>query len=399
MTSPANENSKSLDDLYLSVFKKNNSFCTFSIENGELIIGGLWNDSNVQLVFSIEDIDSIKKINNIIFNPQFDAIVHIDTNCIEYLFGYLDYKDEIENSFMDRNFEFHFEGHQYRCEYAPPSEYLLLIARNYRKIDKSSQTATQLLVFKDGQRIDKLSKPNQTYFEDKFPRCFFVKPSNDITKIDIEKMSRHINFLMKYYDRSTPQINIRLGYQQEQVKIVKPRRYVEECFPDAFALNTVDDFILQLIGTASDSNPRFAFIYYYQVFEYAGFYFLDSKVKKELNLFMKDPSIVSCSDDKLMQLFVFLSELNHSDEVKMRKVIEELCDPKKIWKEIENDKDFFSSETEFDGGFKLSALIAKDTTCETWNNMWMPKLFDHLTKIRNCLVHARERRQCNVILP
>jgi hypothetical protein len=258
----------------------------------------------------------------------------------------------------------------------------------------------QLLVFKEGQKIDQLSKVRQAFFENKVPRCFFVKPSNPITGIDIENISRHLNFLMKYYDRKSPVINIRLDSdQQEQVKLVKPRRYIEECFPASFALNSVDDFILQLLGIASESNPRFAFIYYYQVFEYAGFYFLDSKVKKELNLFMRDPSIVSCSDDKLMQLFVFLSELNHSDEVKMRKVIEELCDPKVIWKELEHDKEFFSNPIDFDGGFNLPALIAKDTTEETWNAMWMPKLFDNLTKIRNCLVHARERRQCNVILP
>lgn len=397
MSTPAE--STSFEDLYLSEFKKNNPFCKFTIDNGKIVIGSLWNDTNIQVVFSIEDIESIKKLNNIKLNPQFDAIIHIDTNSIEYLLGYLDTTDDLEKSFMDRKFDLNLEGCPYTCEYALPSDVLLLISRNYRRIDSSSQILNQLLVFKDGQKIDKLSKVNQEYFENKVPRCFFVKPDKPITEIDVEKMSRHINFLMKYYDRSTPQINIRLDTQQELVKIVKPRRYIEECFPTSFALNTVDDFVLQLLGTASESNPRFAFIYYYQVFEYAGFYFLDSKVKKELNQFMRDPSIVSCSDEKLMQLFVFLSELNHSDEVKMRKVIEELCDPKTIWKEIENDKDFFANSVEFDGGFNLSALIAKDTTVESWNTMWMPKLYDHLTKIRNCLVHARERRQCNVILP
>ena len=357
MSASVKQNSSSFEDLYLAEFKKNNHFCTFTIDNGELVIGGLWNDSNIQIVFSIEDVESIRKLNNIIINPQFDAIIHIDTNVIEYLFGYLNATDEIDMSFMDRKFELHFEGCQYLCEYALPTDILLLISKNYRRIDKSTQTANQLLVFKDGQKVDKLSKANQAYFENKVPRCFFVKPSKIIAEIDIEKMSRHINFLMKYYDRATPQINIRLDYQQEPVKLVKPRRYVEECFPNSFALNSIDDFILQLLGTARDSTPRFAFIYYFQVFEYAGFYFLDSKVKKELNQFMRDPSIISCSDDKLMQLFVFLSELNHSDEVKMRKVIEELCDPKTVWKEIENDKDFFSNSIEFDGGFNLTALI------------------------------------------
>jgi len=83
----------------------------------------------------------------------------------------------------------------------------------------------------------------------------------------------------------------------------------------------------------------------------------------------------------------------------MRKVIEEYCDPDDIWYEIENDKDFFASPIEFDGGFTLAPLISKDTSISTWKTMWMPKLYDHVTKMRNSLVHARERRQSHVILP
>jgi hypothetical protein len=109
--------------------------------------------------------------------------------------------------------------------------------------------------------------------------------------------------------------------------------------------------------------------------------------------------MVSCAEDKLTQLFVFLSDINHGDDVKMKRVIEEYCNSSVIWKEIDNDKDSFATALSFDGGFEISPLISRDTSAETWSTMWMPKLYDHLTKIRNCLVHAREKRQSNVILP
>ena len=83
----------------------------------------------------------------------------------------------------------------------------------------------------------------------------------------------------------------------------------------------------------------------------------------------------------------------------MKKVIEEYCDPSVVWKEIENDKEFFCQNHSFQGGFELKPMIATDTTAATWKTMWMPKLYEQLTKIRNSLVHARERRENRVILP
>jgi hypothetical protein len=131
MSLPLKEISSSIEDLYLSAFKQNNPLCTFTIDNGDLVIGNLWNDVNIQAVFKVEDIESIRKLNDIILNPQFDAIIHIDTNSIEYLFGYLDTTDEKDKSYMDRKFELHLEGCQYICEYALPTDVLLLISKNY----------------------------------------------------------------------------------------------------------------------------------------------------------------------------------------------------------------------------------------------------------------------------
>ena len=83
----------------------------------------------------------------------------------------------------------------------------------------------------------------------------------------------------------------------------------------------------------------------------------------------------------------------------MRKVIEGYCDPIEIWQEIDNNREFYANEVCFDGGFELKPLISNDLSVDAWKSMWMPKLFDQLTKIRNCIVHAREKRHENVILP
>jgi hypothetical protein len=44
-------------------------------------------------------------------------------------------------------------------------------------------------------------------------------------------------------------------------------------------------------------------------------------------------------------------------------------------------------------------ILSNDTNEESWASMWMPKTYDFITKIRNSLVHAREKRVSKVILP
>ena len=109
--------------------------------------------------------------------------------------------------------------------------------------------------------------------------------------------------------------------------------------------------------------------------------------------------MVNCGDDSIEEIIDIFSDISHTDESKMKKVLEEHCSPDVIWKEIEHDKGFFTADLSFDGGVEIKSLITHEVSKDTWRTMWTPKLFDHLTKIRNGLVHARERRETKCILP
>ena len=122
-------------------------------------------------------------------------------------------------------------------------------------------------------------------------------------------------------------------------------------------------------------------------------------MKSQIKKMLRDPAVIDCDDGKIGELFSLLIDVNHNDDVKMRRMIEETVNPAVIWTEIENDIESFSSPVVFEGGFTLAPLVSSDTTEQAWKTMWTPKLFDQLTKIRNCLVHARERRENKVILP
>lgn len=392
-------NSAQLEDIYLAEFKTSNPQCKYKVEDNKFIIDNAWNTDEVQIEFDIDNLESLKDLNHIEIRPQFDAIIHKDTNEIEFVFGLLPPDIEPYASYIDRAFTFHYLGNEYTCTYREPTERLLLLAEKIRHYPGADTSAMkQIRSLRDSRRIDKLPKQIQKIFEENVLRSFFVKSNLSFDNIDLPILCRHINFHMNYYDRATSHIIIRESIT-DTIQKTKFKRFIAESFPETLLAHPIDEFILQLIEVARESNPRFAFIYYYQVLEYAGFYFVDEKAKKEIRQFLRDPAMMMCAEEKINELLSVLSDLHRGDDAKMIKVVEEYCDPIVVWQEIESDREFFEDKVTFEGGFELPPLISKDLSIDGWKAMWMPKLYHQLTKIRNCLVHARERRQAQVIAP
>jgi hypothetical protein len=394
------QESITLQDLYLSDFQKNNPQCKYSIEEEKFFVENVWSVSDVRFAFDTKEVDLIGDINNIAFCRPFDAIFHVDLNEVEFFFGYLNPDEEPDRSYIDRAFSFTFLGDTFECCFREPSSRLFELAKRMRRLPTTGENiAEQLVVFREAQLQDSLPEQVKEYFANRLPRSFIVKTEKPLLDYDWAQLSRHINFYMRYYDRKTPFIYIRYEDHSQKTESFSERRFLADSFPAAMAAHEIDDFILQLMDVAERTSPRFAFIYYYQVIEYAGFYFVDEKAKKQIRQFFTDPTMVMCPEDKVSELLAALSNLKCSDDAKMRKIIEDYCDPCVVWREIENDRIFFSSPVEFEGGVQLPALIAGDTSVDTWRTMWMPITFKLLTTIRNGLVHGRERRQSQVILP
>lgn len=376
-------------------FLEMNPHCSASVDGMNVVVSNPWGNEDASLSFEMGDQEAIDIINNIILSPKFDGIIHADKNMVELFFGFV----ENSNDLINRSFEFHYEGRSIRCAYEEPSREMMSIARGFHRTISGNygRSVPQIDPFKDFQNLDEADNFIKSYFTNKEPRNFFIKLDCAVNEIDLEILSRHINFLAIYYDRSSPIIEI--NQLEEDRDHIENIRYIDESFPESVVSRPIDEIILRLIEVARMTSPRYSFLYYYQVFEYAGYYYIEDKIKGRLRNFLKDPALINCREDKVSELFSMFIDLNHNDDVKMRKVIEDHCDPLVIWQEIENDKDFYASGHEFEGGFSLKPLISSDTTKSSWCAMWMPKLYDHMTKIRNALVHAREKREDKVILP
>ena len=384
----------------LKEFVKNNPHVTLNVEESRIVVERPWGEGDAQLVIDVGNSELVNDLNHLMFNPQFDAIIHRDLGEIEFVYGFLDTKSARLAVHLDRSFDVTFDGATYACGFTKPTDRLYRVAAALRRVPTELErtTVSQLDAFQLRQKKE-LPPEIAKFFEHLVPRSFIVKTSDNVSSIHLEDIARHINCLMRYYDRASPLIVIRPKTDGSKNPKFEPLRLIDGSFPAALAVGGIDDIVLTLLEAGRDSSPRVAFLYYYQVLEHAAFNFVDEKARRRLQNFVRDPAIVSCDERKLGELFALLTECHANDDVKMQRLIEECCDPDVLWREIEHDRAFFVDKIAFDGEFELSALIGADTSKETWKVMWMPKTFTHLTKIRNCLVHARERREDRVIVP
>jgi hypothetical protein len=305
---------------------------------------------------------------------------------------------------MNASFTVHYCGSEFTCSIAEPSDRVMAIARRSQSLPSSDfgKSVPQIHAFRDAQRLDELAARAQRYFANKIGRNFHIKCNQCIKSIDLEALAHHINFISDYYDKFFPEIFVRdkLADDKQSDSWV-PLRYISEGgLPSMLSVVQIDDIVLQLIRVARRAPSRQAFLYYYQVIEYAGHYFIEEKTRSKVRMLLRDPSVINCDERKIREFMsLFTTQANLQDETKMKKAIEEIVDPRLVWLELEHDREFFSANQEFDGGFEMTSLITKNMTFEDWRTSWVTTLFERLTKIRNALVHARERRENKVILP
>lgn len=386
----------------LQEFKRNNPHCRITLEGEKVVIDSPWGFNANRLTYVTTEMDVIQDLNHIVMHPQFDAILHVDSNIIEFIMGHLSPTDDTTKEYIDRKFDFHFDGARYDCFFAEPTQRTYQLAKHlsYLPNVKGIRVVPQMREFRDILRLDSLPETAKGYFEGKVARNFFIKPSITIARVDLPSLARHLNFVTDYYDRRAPFINIRDEEANQEPERVRPLRFIQGTFPPSLVLCPIDDIALRFIEVARGSQyNRFAFLYYYQVLEYYGFHFMEYKTTNAIRKLLRDPAIVSCPGDRPEEFFSIMSELKLSDDEKIQKVISECCDPRVLWKEIIPHKETLARKTSFDGGFQLNPLISEDTTEDAWRSSWGQVLPSQFREIRNHLVHARERRQSRVILP
>jgi hypothetical protein len=396
MKTPDENNEIAAFEKKLAPFLSQNPYSKIEKRGKSYYVTSAWNVESVSFVLEPDsESDLINALNNLILPPRFTAVYHSDTNTMEYIYTLLD-----RNSpYLSRQFEFSIEGKTYHCAFKDASDRLLLLGKLFRPTGEIEdyRNLAQLSMYTNPDILKTLGLEDD-FLRDSKPVSFFVSEFEVFDEEKIVEISKHINFFMRYYDRQTPYIIIH-PLQRSEIEPVKQLQFVEPAFPKHISTRRQDPFLLDLALAANQATTRLGFLYYYQILEYAAFYYIDDDIRRKMLQIIQIPDIHAYPDKYIPRILDMVSDIRQSDEAKLNKVVEIRCSPDIVWKELEQNLHYFSKRQEFDGGFAIEPFISEDMTLESFSMIWIPKTPDTLRKIRNALVHARESRLGLIIAP
>lgn len=307
MRTPEEKNKIASFEEQLAPFLKRNQHSKVE-ERGKLYyVTNAWNNEFTSFVLEPKtQTDLIAALNNLILPPRFTALYHLDTNTMEYIFTLLDRNSH----YLSRGFEFIIEGKIYHCRFEDASDRLLLLSKLFRPSGEKGDDRNLMLlnIYTNPELAQDLGWETD-FLAEKKPVSFFVGEFEAFDDEKIVEVSKHINFFMQYYDRQTTSIIIHPPESGEP-EPVKQLQFVEADFPKKISTQRQNLFLLDLALAANEADTRLKFIYYYQILEYAAFYYIDDNVKRDLLRIINTPDIFSNPDEYIPKILDTVSEKN-----------------------------------------------------------------------------------------
>lgn len=360
------------------------------------VVNDPWGDSS--LVIRIPDnADAlIAALNNVLMPTRFTAIWHKDTRDFEIIWTAYP-PPPIWNDIPGREFKFRYVGVEYKCEFAASSGRLLEIARHYTPARSSDTNFRNLDSFRHHVRWGHLPKDKRPPGPpDTAPLSFWIR-NIEWNEDKILTLANNLNFYLTYYDNFSPVIVI---HSPGTPKAIKPQtRYPHGNFPAHIEGRVLDDVLLQLWIASRSGDEARRFLYCFRIIEYASFSYLDAKARLEVRRILAMPHALDNITQVTDSLVDALQKAKLDDFPKFESLLEDTVKPSLLWREIDQNFDAFSSSTEFDGGFKLKALIPVGTTEDQFALKGIENFHKAIREIRNALAHGRDSKSAAVITP
>lgn len=383
----------------LDAFVRNNNLKKEIAEDGKIVLSNAWGDNSFELVFNATM--DFSKLRKIILPTNLYALYCKDK--YEFIFQPLDRKYRC----IGREFNFFYDGKKYRAYYESPStEFNLIVKAFTPKTAALDDTINyrNLKPFFEYYNLETLPEKQKESYRDLLPINFFIEgPINDMTDEERILMLNHVNFYMTYFDRETPWIRL-------ESKKWEAESYVTPClfeqlkdFPSEINFSKVSADLLDLLSTARcATTSRLMYIYYFQVLEYAAYYYVEEDFRRKISNILRSPDLLTKTDKYsriLIDEFQNKYYKDNGDSLRLMHVINRYCEYKKICNELMVNKEYFTKDVEFDGGFKIEKLFKSGDQIPSGLPSSMQTIKTNIEKIRNVLVHVRESHENKVILP
>lgn len=370
------------------VFLQHNPWSKLIPDGERFLIHLPWRDDSI----SIELTQDSAWIDDLILYPAFTGIYHRSQASLEFIFTPFRIAD-----LEARKFTFDFEGAEYSCEFAPPSDALYKLARYSQPITAANTSDWRNL--RQFRRYLSLleSHAEDRDFQERYRPISFWVHNCQADEAHLVRVAEHLNFYMSYFDSRSPTILIHETDVEDELH-EKRIRFLWDSFPERIRASTVDPYMLGLWANARGANDTFRqFIYYYQILEYASFYYLTEKTERSVSAILSAPETAAFPGQAWRKIQDVLANERIEDGAKLIAVVRESVDIATVWKDIEANRACFERAITFDGGYSLSPVIATSTDLNAFATSGLDKLVNTFRGLRNALVHARERRMSNVI--
>lgn len=385
----------------LSRFIQNNKYSSISEVDGDdgemkFAVADPWGDGSL-IIYLPDEVGELEDVlNGLILPERLSAIYHIDDRQLEIIFTAFNLRpSHIE--LADRAFEFNFRNTSHSCSFARSTDKLLKVAEYISPRSASETNFRNMLSFNmymetrgsDG----KISHP---FIRN--PISFFIK-NVDWDELDTISMLENLNFYMSYYDDESPIVIIHPDFSKNIAAVAPRTRYIRGEFPEFLNGRELDAHLLSFWVAAKDSNLIMKFMLYYRIIEYVAIGWIDETIRRELRRQLSAPD-ASLNIDKTIERMVSSMNIQKLDDTaRFRSVIRNVVDPDILWNKIEKNKNAFSCDTTFDGGFCIKAFVSKNDTIETFRSGSIDKFSERARKIRNALSHGKDMESSGVITP
>lgn len=398
----------------LELLQKNNSSIIIKEETEHINIENLWGDDSFMLRYPNET--NFSEFEDIEFPIELSAIYHKTSKRLELIYAPLN----DNHDHLNRKTTYYYKGIEFKTEFGEPSPQLVLISKGFKELDLPGESNYRnLRQFRDFYREDQQTSQMKAYFKDKKPYSFFIEGDFKKIKNELVTFCKHLNVYIRFFDRKAPIINIINIEPKIDDDFNVPCKTNEFAYPEIIATQEIDQVALDLLNIATETgNPRLKYLFHYQIIEYFAYYYLDEELKRKFSNLLKSPDILHNYSNYSKIIIEELKDYtnNTSDKQKLTKLINDYITVDDIQEDIRCNINYFTQDVEFDGKFKLPALVNDDKifdkikteSKETREKKkekdklrqdLINQIADRIEKIRNVLVHIRESRENKVIFP
>ena len=396
-TIPARDSVATAAKAEFAVFLANNPAST--IESFRLPEGGYqalikkpWGDASLALWIREDSKELAEALNELVLPERLTAMWHKDSRKLEVIWT-AQKMPEVWANLSSRKFEFKFKGKVHACSIGASSDRLLKIANNYVVQSESITNYRNLQSYWSFNRLDK--KHHSIMGLAETPQSFWI---SNVTwdESDTVTLVQHINFYMTYYDRRGPFILVHMP--PAEAKVAERTRFPLGEFPKTISATQLDSSLLSFWSAGYVGNPMMAFLLYYRILEYAAFNYIDFEIRANIRKLLAAPHIADINIDETVGRMLDIASVKTIDDIpKLKRLIRMNVDPKLLWRDIQANKDAFTEEAIFDGGFSIKALISKSDNEKSFCERSLDSFSDHIRILRNTIAHGKQQETAGVI--